>query len=135
MKIESICRVFLWSGIALNKHKALLSWEQVCKPQKAGGLGIKKLKIWNMALLCKLIWAIEKEKESLWSIWINGYYLKGRSIWDVRCKPGVSWVWSSILKVLDMMKLVLASDLSFYSVMKGYNALCEPCKVPWWKAV
>ncbi|GAB2271839.1 hypothetical protein Dimus_038936 [Dionaea muscipula] len=37
------CRMFLWLGATMNPKKALVVWEEVCKPRGFGGLGIKKL--------------------------------------------------------------------------------------------
>ncbi|GAA0149916.1 hypothetical protein LIER_08970 [Lithospermum erythrorhizon] len=40
--IEKMIRAFLWSGTK-SKFKAKVSWENVCKGKKEGGLGIKSL--------------------------------------------------------------------------------------------
>ncbi|GAV92419.1 zf-RVT domain-containing protein, partial [Cephalotus follicularis] len=49
---ERILRTFLWGGPGRGKVK----WDDVCRPQEEGGLGIKAARTWNKALLLKQIW-------------------------------------------------------------------------------
>lgn len=41
-------------------------WEVVCKPREEGGLGIKNLDWFNLALLGKWRWTVLKEENGLW---------------------------------------------------------------------
>lgn len=41
-EIERRCRIFLWSGCAMNSHQALVAWSEVCKKEE-GGLGVLQL--------------------------------------------------------------------------------------------
>ena len=52
-KIEKIQRNFLWLGLEGQKRYPLVAWDNVCLPKCYGGLGIKKLKLLNMAFLAK----------------------------------------------------------------------------------
>lgn len=71
-KIDAACRNFFWS----SKHPAI-SWKTVCKPLECGGLGLRNLRSWNKALLCKLLWNIHAKKDSLWIKWLHHYYFHG----------------------------------------------------------
>jgi hypothetical protein len=43
--VEKACRIFLWQGKDIHKSgKCLVSWEKVCMPKKAGGLGVLDLR-------------------------------------------------------------------------------------------
>lgn len=57
-EFEAICRDYLWGGVAMNQRKALVAWDQICRPLKEGGLGVMKFRWWNIALIFKLIWDI-----------------------------------------------------------------------------
>ncbi|KAL0453511.1 UNVERIFIED_CONTAM: hypothetical protein Slati_1329200 [Sesamum latifolium] len=45
-KIHRLCRNFLW-----NSRRAPVAWEEICHPKEEGGLGIRHIQSWNMALL------------------------------------------------------------------------------------
>ncbi|KAL7226194.1 hypothetical protein ACSBR1_021345 [Camellia fascicularis] len=64
--IDKLNRDFLW-GDTLDKRKVhLVKWDVVCKVKKQGGLGIKKARDQNLALLTKLGWNLVSNKASLW---------------------------------------------------------------------
>ena len=52
-KMEKIQRDFLWSGLEEHKRYPLVAWDNVFLPKIYGGLGIRKLKHLNEALLAK----------------------------------------------------------------------------------
>ena len=53
LKIDQLCRCFIWSGSAEHQKMSLVSWDLVCTPKSKGGLGFKKLDIMNNALIIK----------------------------------------------------------------------------------
>ncbi|GJX57723.1 sodium/hydrogen exchanger 6, partial [Tanacetum coccineum] len=81
------------------KGKAKVAWEAVCLPQREGGLGIRRIEDFNIALMATHIWCILINKESLWVQWIHSYKLQGRSFWDVPCLGDVSWGWRKLLQI------------------------------------
>ncbi|CAH9086471.1 unnamed protein product [Cuscuta europaea] len=76
-RIVSICRIFLWGG-----KYSKVAWDDICLPREEGGLGIHDAKTWNHALLARTLWDVHRKKDTLWVRWVNGIYLKGRSVWD-----------------------------------------------------
>lgn len=50
LKLDQICRRFLWSGNNELCKLSLISWHNLCRPKLAGGLGFKRLDIMNEAL-------------------------------------------------------------------------------------
>ncbi|GJT89395.1 hypothetical protein Tco_1071112 [Tanacetum coccineum] len=81
-----------------------MSWEDICLPKREGGLGIRCLKVFNIALMTTHIWNIVSNKESLWVQWIHMYKLKGRTLWDIRPKASMSWGWRKLLQLHDVVK-------------------------------
>jgi hypothetical protein len=65
-KIESTLAAFLWKGTSLTSSGAKVAWDSLCYPLKEGGLGIKKIKIWNKAAILKHIWRLLTEKTLVW---------------------------------------------------------------------
>nr|XP_009770787.1 PREDICTED: uncharacterized protein LOC104221414 [Nicotiana sylvestris] len=59
--IDAVCRTFLWTGEATITKKALIAWEQICRPISAGGLNIINLCIWNKAAVMKQSWTALSE--------------------------------------------------------------------------
>ncbi|CAH9126786.1 unnamed protein product [Cuscuta epithymum] len=76
-RIVSICRIFLWGG-----KYAKVAWDDICLPKEEGGLGIHNAKVWNHALLARTLWDVHMKKDTLWVRWVNGVYLKCRTVWD-----------------------------------------------------
>ncbi|GKA68670.1 putative RNA-directed DNA polymerase [Tanacetum coccineum] len=98
-EVERIMRDFLWNFGVFKKGKARIRWSDVCKLKIEGGLGIKSLESWNIALISKHIWNIICKKDSLWVKWVHIYKLRGRNFWDAPEREGSSWSWKKILKI------------------------------------
>ncbi|GMH16977.1 hypothetical protein Nepgr_018818 [Nepenthes gracilis] len=65
--MEGYIRHFLWHGSITGGTTAKVAWEQVCKPQSEGGLGIHNLQNSNKALISHLLWKIiTKDHKSIW---------------------------------------------------------------------
>ncbi|GJZ81777.1 putative reverse transcriptase domain, reverse transcriptase zinc-binding domain protein [Tanacetum coccineum] len=72
--MESLDEFKLVSGLiaslpkssGMRKGKAKVAWEIVCLPKEEGGLGIRRLYLFNKALMTSHIWKLLSLKESLW---------------------------------------------------------------------
>ncbi|KAG7574650.1 Reverse transcriptase domain [Arabidopsis suecica] len=69
-EIERLCSAFLWKGAPNSARGAKVSWDSVCTPKQCGGLGLKRLSLWNQVLGLKLIWMIFAAGGSLWVSWV-----------------------------------------------------------------
>ncbi|GJV13665.1 hypothetical protein Tco_1355206 [Tanacetum coccineum] len=103
-ELEQLMRGLLWCHGEMKKGKAKVAWEAVCLPHREGGLGIRRLDDFNVALMTTHIWCILINKESLWVQWIYSYKLKGRSFWDVPCLGDVSWGWRKLLHIRNRIR-------------------------------
>ena len=52
--VNFICHSFLWFDIHDSHKTCHVNWDVVCKPKKAGGLGIQNLQVWNAAAVGKI---------------------------------------------------------------------------------
>ncbi|GJU88244.1 putative reverse transcriptase domain, reverse transcriptase zinc-binding domain protein, partial [Tanacetum coccineum] len=102
--IQRLIRGFLWCNGEYKRGKAKVSWEDICLPKREGGLGIRCLEVFNIALMTTHIWNIVSNKESLWVRWIHMYKLKGRTLWDIQPKASMSWGWRKLLQLRDIVK-------------------------------
>ncbi|KAK9749825.1 hypothetical protein RND81_02G153300 [Saponaria officinalis] len=130
-RIDAICRKFLWHGNDSKESPPLVAWDTICQPKRLGGLGLKKLHLWNIAALGKYVWWIEKKSDHLWVKWVHAIYIKDKNWMEFVPSASASWSWRKICWVKDMLKPWLAG-CSSYSVKLGYSWLCTGgTEVPW----
>ena len=65
-RIAKLQRDFLWGGLGDEPKFHLVNWSTVCTPLSLGGLGIKNLRTFNVALLGKWLWRFRQERDALW---------------------------------------------------------------------
>ncbi|XP_071739953.1 uncharacterized mitochondrial protein AtMg00310-like [Rutidosis leptorrhynchoides] len=102
--IEKLFRGFLWCQGEFKNRKAKVKWDDVCMPKYEGGLGIKRLKYWNIALMASHLWRLMTSKQSLWVGWIHEYRLAVNNLWDVTVKSDSSWSWQKLLNIRNVVR-------------------------------
>lgn len=126
-KMNNICRAFLWFGKVDCSNPGYISWDQVCRKKKEGGLGMRNTELWNMAALGKHVWAIATNQNNLWVKWVKAVYLKQQNWIDYKPGQNSSWYWRKICGIKDKMLSVLDPALwrqgGKYSIGKCYEAL------------
>jgi hypothetical protein len=65
-QIDTSIRNFIWGYTDSGRVYPPFSWNKVCKPKQAGGLGLRKASDFNNALLAKLGWMIILDVGSEW---------------------------------------------------------------------
>ncbi|GAU42391.1 hypothetical protein TSUD_296890 [Trifolium subterraneum] len=65
--IEKIQRNFLWGGGAEERKICWAKWDQICLPKVKGGLGVKNLEFFNLALLRKWKWRFLNHDNAIWA--------------------------------------------------------------------
>lgn len=68
-RLEKLQREFLWGGVGEEFKYHLVDWDTVCEPIIKGGLGVKKLKLFNQALLGKWLWRFACGRERCGGRW------------------------------------------------------------------
>ncbi|KAK4423208.1 hypothetical protein Salat_1903600 [Sesamum alatum] len=140
-KIHRLCRNFLW-----NSRRAPVAWEEVCHPKEEGGLGIRHIQSWNMALLARVLWNIHRKADTLWVQWVNSVYLRGSSIWDWQPKKGDSPLLRRLADIRDRLitafgttgtaveSMTAWSSLKGLQTSKAYEYFRPKCARQPWKA-
>ena len=104
-KLDAYARRFWWNSKNSNgKYLAWRSWDHLCLPKGAGGLGFKKSKDFNTALIAKLVWMVASKRDSLCMAMLRSKY-KVR-VDCLRRKP-VKWatlIWRAIEKTKNVIE-------------------------------
>ena len=99
-RLEKLQRDFLWGGGNLEKKAHLVNWEVACADKEKGGLGLRKLALFNKALLGKWMWRFACVKEDLWKQVLVVKYGQEDLGWRSKKANGALGVgvWKEILK-------------------------------------
>ncbi|XP_019226034.1 PREDICTED: uncharacterized protein LOC109207550 [Nicotiana attenuata] len=99
--VNSVCRIFLWTGSYSPSKRALISWDRICMPVSAGGLNVINFEWWNKAALCKLMWAVHSKKDALWIKWIHSVYIKKKDFNSMPTPNQACWLVGKIFDIRD----------------------------------
>ncbi|WCJ35671.1 DNAse I-like superfamily protein [Euphorbia peplus] len=103
--LDMVSRKFLWGATTEVRRISLVNWDTVCRSRNSGGLGIRKTKEFNTALVAKLGWRILTEPDSLWARVLKAKYAKGSSGVDVfKFAQGQSSIWKAVLAGSELLK-------------------------------
>lgn len=79
-----------------KKKVHLVKWDNVCKPKALGGLGLRKCKFNNQALVSKLGCRLINEDKPLWVKILKNKYKVPQNPRNWTLKTSPSPVWKSI---------------------------------------
>ncbi|KAL5582216.1 hypothetical protein UlMin_014658 [Ulmus minor] len=104
-KLNDRIRSFWW-GSPSNGRKTLClkAWDALCKPKSCGGLGLRKMPDFNMALLVKWGWNLLTCSNSLCLAILRARYLPNDRFFDASPKPGDSRFWKSIISLKELFR-------------------------------
>lgn len=117
-----MCRRLFWGYGEDQRKMIFVRWSSICKPYEEGGLNIKEVLSWNKASPLKHIWEICENKGGNWCQWVNTYYLKGGSFWNVEYTQNCSWIWKCILKLRDELLIKFGCIASAESFLRKWGS-------------
>ncbi|XP_042514269.1 uncharacterized protein LOC122088953 [Macadamia integrifolia] len=100
--VERWIRNFPWSGDIYTVKKIAVKWEEVCRPKEEGGLGIRRLRDVNCAVLSKLVWQM-KHEGSAFSSFLRARFVNEGG--DLKKGYKASSVFKGIAKMLNFESL------------------------------
>lgn len=101
-KIEQLMRNFIWGATDQQRKWHTVSWEAMCRPKDQGGLGLRRVHLFNKALLMRLAWNMMANPIALWVQVIRHKYGCGSEGWPtVRKRGSCSNTWRGITHVWD----------------------------------
>jgi hypothetical protein len=98
-ELDKAFKIFFW-GFPSKKTRnlSLKAWDSICIPKALGGLGIRKMREVNLALISKLGWKLLSNPDSLWVAQLKGKYLHSKSFLSPPSfSSSFSWLWKCIL--------------------------------------
>ncbi|GKV29684.1 hypothetical protein SLEP1_g38589 [Rubroshorea leprosula] len=80
--IDKLRKSFLWGGKGEERKINWISWDRVCKKKEEGGLGVRDLRKFNLALMGKWWGRLAENREGMWKKIIIEKYGKGGGHWQ-----------------------------------------------------
>lgn len=102
--ISTMIGQYWWSNMDKENKIHWVSWENLTKPKKDGGLGFRDLYSFNLAMLARQAWRILKSPLSLCSQVLAAKYFPDHNLLQDEPKNGISYCWRSILKGVQVLK-------------------------------
>ena len=124
-RLVSLQRNFLWGGDHEHKKIPWVKWDVIFLPKIDGGLGIKDISKFNVALLGRWIWALVSDQQQLWARIITSKYGGWSEFQNGRDKGGYSHWWR------DLRKLYHQSDHNIFHQNMAWKVGCGD-KVNFW---
>jgi hypothetical protein len=89
-----------------DEHKAhWVSWSDMMKPKCEGGLGFKDIYAFNLSMLARQGWRLIQAPNSLCARVLRAKYFPEGDLLTAKPIPGMSYVWRSILKGVEVLKM------------------------------
>lgn len=81
-----------------------MSWDKLCEPKSCGGMGFKKIKQFNMALLAKQGWRLQTMHTSLVYKVLKARYFPHSDFLHASIGNNPSYTWQSILAAQPLVQ-------------------------------
>ena len=98
--IESILIKKNWGGVWDHKKISWVDWNTICTSKKVSGLGVRRLKEFNIALLGKWCLRCLVERNNLWFRVLSSRYGEVRGRLKDGVRRGSVW-WREIVKIQE----------------------------------
>jgi len=119
-EIRNLQRNFLWGGSGQNRKWALIKWEKVCLPKKAGGIGLRDPENSNKAMGAKIWWRWLAHPHTPWASLWTAKYASNCPMEERICMTEISMgsaIWNSATQHRSLIQ-----DYSFWEIKNGATA-------------
>lgn len=102
--IEKVMNGYWWGRGSNGKGISWMAWDKLCDPKAGGGLGMKRLKEFNVSMLAKQGWRILNNVNPLVSAIMKARYFPNKDFLNAELGANPSFVWRSILSAQEVVK-------------------------------
>ncbi|XP_023872081.2 uncharacterized mitochondrial protein AtMg00310-like [Quercus suber] len=103
-ELTSLICNFWWGQKQHERKMAWISWDKLCEPKAAGGMGFQQLKQFNLALLAKQGWRLQTMQNSLLYKLFKARYFPRTDLIHAALGTHPSYVWRSIMAAQYLVK-------------------------------
>ncbi|CAH9098998.1 unnamed protein product [Cuscuta epithymum] len=104
-EIEKLMNGLWWKDSKFDqKGLRWRKWEALCKPKDVGGLGFRRIREFNLAMLAKQGWRLVKDTESLMSCVLQARYYPHSTFLQAKLGSNPSFIWRSIFETQEIIK-------------------------------
>ncbi|KAJ9541722.1 hypothetical protein OSB04_028228 [Centaurea solstitialis] len=126
-QMEALFRDFLWSHGDSSRGRCKLAWSLVCRPLDCGGLGIKRLGVWNRAIIAKNVWDVLTKRNTLWVRWIHTHALRGCQFWSARRNGRWSWMFYKMMAIRSELRPYISNRVGDGRLTNAWEDSWLPC--------
>lgn len=106
-QIQSALTHFWWDSNDSTRKMCWVSWDSMTKPKSKGGLGLRDIQAFNVAMLANLSWRLVTQPDNLVARTLLGKYCHSKNFLAVTCPSAPSHRWRGILAGRDLLLLHL----------------------------
>ncbi|GMJ03912.1 hypothetical protein HRI_004060400 [Hibiscus trionum] len=128
LTIEKLIRQFIWGSNASVSKLSLVNWDSLCQPLKHGGLGLRRIHDFNIALIMKVGFSILTNTGSLWIKLLREKYRVFEALPADIHRQNCTPLWRAITQSWDVLKSGIAWSL-------GSGTLIHPLHDVWISAL
>lgn len=125
--IERRMNGFWWGQGQSGRGIRWMAWEKLCVSKYGGGLGVKNLRSFNLAMLAKQGWRILNEENPLVSKLFKARYFPKTDFLNATAGANPSYVWRSILSAQDAIRAGCRRRIGDGADTKVWGSPWLPC--------
>jgi hypothetical protein len=119
--INAMLRSFWWGSKDGQRKTCWVSWESMCSPKFAGGMGFRYIELFNIAMLAKQAWRILQTPEALSSRILKAIYFPNSEFLEASLGSAPSQVWRAIFEGKEALKLGLIRRIGSGESTNAWN--------------
>lgn len=102
-KLEILMNKFWWVSDVEDKGIRWMSSNRMCIPKKYEGMGFRRVRNFNIAMLGKQVWRVMTDDQSLIARLLKARYYSSVPFREAVLGSNPSYVWRSILEARDLV--------------------------------